>query len=115
MKTLLNAIKRIVFLGIIGARGTVLLIATASAETTLERAKKLGYIRVGFASEAPFGFATPDGKLTGEAPEVAKAILKKTGISEVDGVLTRTSPTYHRQTSSATNDLVYKSFSANWH
>lgn len=88
MKTLLSAIKRIVFLGIIGVTGAVLLIATASAETTLERAKKQGYIRVGFANEAPFGFATPAGKLTGEAPEVAKAILKKMGISEVDGVLT---------------------------
>ena len=39
----------------------------ALAQTTLERAKADGYIRVGFANEAPFGFATPDGKLTGEA------------------------------------------------
>ncbi|MEI9421130.1 ectoine/hydroxyectoine ABC transporter substrate-binding protein EhuB [Mesorhizobium sp. Cs1299R1N1] len=60
----------------------------ADAETTLERAKKDGYIRVGFANEAPFGFATPDGKLTGEAPEVAKAVLAKMGIPQVDGVLT---------------------------
>ena len=44
------------------------------------RAKADGYIRVGFANEAPFGFATPDGKLTGEAPEVAKAVLAKMGI-----------------------------------
>jgi polar amino acid transport system substrate-binding protein len=62
--------------------------STASAQTTLERAKADGYIRVGFANEAPFGFATPDGKLTGEAPEVAKAVLAKMGISQVDGVLT---------------------------
>jgi polar amino acid transport system substrate-binding protein len=60
----------------------------AHAETTLERAKKDGYIRVGFANEAPFGYATPDGKLTGEAPEVAKAVLAKMGIKQVDGVLT---------------------------
>src|SRR4030095_16827944 len=38
--------------------------------------------------EAPFGYATPDGKLTGEAPEVAKAVLAKIGIPQVDGVLT---------------------------
>ncbi|MBL8710495.1 MAG: ectoine/hydroxyectoine ABC transporter substrate-binding protein EhuB, partial [Rhodospirillaceae bacterium] len=38
--------------------------------------------------EAPFGYATPDGKLTGEAPEVAKAVLAKMGIDQVDGVLT---------------------------
>ena len=53
-----------------------------------KQAKAAGYIRVGFANEAPFGFATPDGKLTGEAPEVAKAVLAKMGITEVDGVLT---------------------------
>src|SRR5438128_6899053 len=62
--------------------------ATASAETTLERAKKQGFIRIGFANEAPFAYATPDGKLTGEAPEIAKVILKRMGIPEVDGVLT---------------------------
>lgn len=60
----------------------------AFAETTLERARAQGFIRVGFANEAPFGFATTDGKLTGEAPEVARAVLAKMGISQVDGVLT---------------------------
>lgn len=67
---------------------TSLMSVTAHAESTLERAKKDGYIRVGFANEAPFGYATPDGKLTGEAPEVAKAVLAKMGIPQVDGVLT---------------------------
>ncbi len=65
-----------------------LMASAAAAETTLEKAKADGYIRVGFANEAPFGFATPDGTLTGEAPEVAKAVLAKMGIPEVDGVLT---------------------------
>jgi polar amino acid transport system substrate-binding protein len=60
----------------------------ANAETTLERAKREGYLRVGFANEAPFGYATPDGKLTGESPEVVKAVLAKMGINQVDGVLT---------------------------
>jgi len=64
------------------------LIPKAYAETTFERAKSQGFIRVGFANEAPFGFATPDGKLTGEAPEVAKVVLAKIGIPQVDGVLT---------------------------
>jgi polar amino acid transport system substrate-binding protein len=64
------------------------LISKAYAETTFEHAKSQGFIRVGFANEAPFGFATPDGKLTGEAPEVAKAVLAKIGIPQVDGVLT---------------------------
>lgn len=63
-------------------------IGPASAQSTLEKAREQGYIRVGFANEAPFGFATPDGKLTGEAPEVAKAVLARLGIEQVDGVLT---------------------------
>jgi polar amino acid transport system substrate-binding protein len=61
---------------------------SAQAETTLERAKREGFLRVGFANEAPFGYATPDGKLTGESPEVVKAVLAKMGIDQVDGVLT---------------------------
>lgn len=60
----------------------------AADETTLQRAQKQGYIRVGFANEAPFGHATQDGKLTGEAPEIARKILSRMGIKEVDGVLT---------------------------
>src|SRR5262245_14908223 len=63
-------------------------IGEAVAETTLEKARREGYIRVGFANEAPYGYATPDGKLTGESPEVVKAVLAKIGIPQVDGVLT---------------------------
>jgi polar amino acid transport system substrate-binding protein len=74
----------------LGAAGGMMSVGSrlAFAESTLERAKQDGFIRVGFANEAPFGFATPDGKLTGEAPEVAKAVLAKMGINQVDGVLT---------------------------
>ena len=67
---------------------TVAGIGKALAETTLEKARREGYLRVGFANEAPYGYATPDGKLTGESPEVVKAVLAKIGIAQVDGVLT---------------------------
>jgi polar amino acid transport system substrate-binding protein len=60
----------------------------AFAETTLERDKREGFVRVGFANEAPFGYADAAGKLTGEAPEVLRVVLAKVGIPEVDGVLT---------------------------
>ena len=59
----------------------------AQAETTIDSLKEQGFIRIGFANEAPFGFATPTAA-TGEAPEVAKAVLQRMGITEVDGVLT---------------------------
>ena len=58
------------------------------AETTLERARREGVIRVGFANESPFAFATPEGKLTGESVEVARAIFQKLGIEQMEGVLT---------------------------
>lgn len=53
---------------------------------TLEKAKKQGYIQVGYANESPYGFTTKDGKLTGEAPELAKVVFKELGINEVRGV-----------------------------
>lgn len=56
--------------------------------STLEKAKKQGFVTVGFANEKPYAYATPDGKLTGEAVEVAKAVLNNLGIKEVNGVLT---------------------------
>jgi polar amino acid transport system substrate-binding protein len=59
-----------------------------AAETTLEQAKRQGFVTVGFANEKPYAYATPDGKLTGEAVEVARVILKRLGIHEMNGVLT---------------------------
>ena len=60
----------------------------AAAETTLERVQKQGYIRVGFANEAPYAFATADGKLNGESPAVFRHVMANLGVKEVDGVLT---------------------------
>jgi polar amino acid transport system substrate-binding protein len=68
--------------------GALATTGAAEAQTTLEKAKEQGFIRVGFANEAPYGYATPSGELTGESPEVVKAVLAKIGIPEVDGVLT---------------------------
>jgi polar amino acid transport system substrate-binding protein len=62
--------------------------SAASASSTLEQARENGSIRIGFANEAPFGYATPAGDATGEAPEVAKAIFKRMGIGSVEAVLT---------------------------
>ncbi len=60
----------------------------AAAETTLERVQKQGYVRVGFANEAPYAFATADGKLNGESPTVFRHVMAQLGVKEVDGVLT---------------------------
>lgn len=58
-------------------------------ESTLERARREGVIRVGFANENPYAFAQPDGTLSGEAVEVARAVFQALGIAEMEGVLTQ--------------------------
>jgi polar amino acid transport system substrate-binding protein len=62
--------------------------APSNAETTLERAKRTGEIRIGYANEAPFAYTLPDGRVTGESPEIAKAVFDKMGIRKVSPVLT---------------------------
>jgi polar amino acid transport system substrate-binding protein len=56
---------------------------------TLERMRARGVARIGFANEAPYAYVDPaTGKLTGEAPEVARVILASLGVPRVEGVLT---------------------------
>lgn len=63
-------------------------VAAGFAQSTLEQAREQGFIRVGFANEVPYAYANPDGTLTGEAVEVARAVFQELGIAEMDGVLT---------------------------
>lgn len=58
-------------------------------ETTLERIQREGVVRVGYANEAPYAYVdNGSGRLTGEAPEVARAVLAGLGVDRVEGVLT---------------------------
>src|SRR5690606_17674738 len=41
-----------------------------------------GVVRIGIANEVPYGYEGEDGEPTGEAPELAKAILAELGINE---------------------------------
>lgn len=61
---------------------------SANAETALERVQRTGEIRIGYANEAPFAYTRVDGTVTGESPEIAKAVFAKMGIGKVDAVLT---------------------------
>src|ERR1700693_4135130 len=60
----------------------------SQAEGLLEKARKQGFIRVAFTNEDPFSYVTPAGKLEGEDVDIARVVLKKMGIDEIDGVLT---------------------------
>jgi polar amino acid transport system substrate-binding protein len=62
--------------------------AAANAETTLERIKQTGTVRIGYANEAPFAFTDTSGKVTGESPEIATQVFQRMGIKKVEPVLT---------------------------
>jgi polar amino acid transport system substrate-binding protein len=58
-------------------------------ETTLQRIQREGVVRIGYANEAPYAYVDEKtGRLTGEAPEIARQILKQMGVERVEGVLT---------------------------
>ncbi|GAA4416144.1 ectoine/hydroxyectoine ABC transporter substrate-binding protein EhuB [Actinokineospora soli] len=52
----------------------------------LETARRNGKIRIGIANEAPYGYTDAGGRVTGEAPEVARAVFKALGVNEVEAV-----------------------------
>ncbi|MGG3573604.1 ectoine/hydroxyectoine ABC transporter substrate-binding protein EhuB [Bacillus gobiensis] len=88
-KWLSGLIIGILCIGLFGCSSSASSNGSASGgESTLEKAKKAGSVTVGFANETPYAYQTPDGKLTGEAVEVARAVLKNLGIDEMKGVLT---------------------------
>jgi polar amino acid transport system substrate-binding protein len=59
-----------------------------TADTTLERAQNQGKIRIGFANDIPYGYVDATGRITGEAPEIARSVLYEMGITELEGVYT---------------------------
>jgi hypothetical protein len=82
-------LRRSATLGAVAIGGPTLLTACpGEEEDTLARARDQGFIRVGFANEAPYGFADEAGNLTGQAPEVARVVLRELGIEDMDGVVT---------------------------
>jgi polar amino acid transport system substrate-binding protein len=60
----------------------------ASAETTLERAQRTGEIRIGYANEVPYAYIDLQGRVTGESPEIAKAVFARLGVTKIEPVLT---------------------------
>ncbi|WP_438318778.1 ectoine/hydroxyectoine ABC transporter substrate-binding protein EhuB [Sporosarcina sp. FA9] len=59
----------------------------SSSESVLEKLKKVGKVKVGFANEKPYAYEDEDGELKGAAVEIAKQVLNNLGIEEVEGHL----------------------------
>ncbi|MDP8957976.1 MAG: ectoine/hydroxyectoine ABC transporter substrate-binding protein EhuB [Actinomycetota bacterium] len=61
--------------------------ATTAAEGLLAELQERGVARIGIANEVPYGYEDESGNVTGEAPEVAKEVLSRLGIPEVEAVV----------------------------
>jgi len=57
-------------------------IGSASADT-LEKLREQGYATVAVANEPPYSDVKGDGYVTGAAPDVARAVMKKLGVPEL--------------------------------
>jgi len=56
---------------------------------TLQEIKQAGVVRIGYNNEVPFAYYdTVTRQVTGEAPEVARHILRQMGVSTTEGILT---------------------------
>ncbi|MGO7283757.1 ectoine/hydroxyectoine ABC transporter substrate-binding protein EhuB, partial [Rhizobium ruizarguesonis] len=55
----------------------------AAADDKLEQLKEQGFARIAIANEPPFTAVGADGKVSGAAPDVARAIFEKLGVKEV--------------------------------
>lgn len=53
-------------------------------DASLSRLQRQGAVRIGYAVEPPYAFLTPDGEVTGEAPEIAARMAARLGIARVD-------------------------------
>ncbi|WP_282610116.1 ectoine/hydroxyectoine ABC transporter substrate-binding protein EhuB [Pelagibius sp. Alg239-R121] len=58
-------------------------VSDVRAEGDLERLKEQGFARIAIANEPPWTEVKSDGKVTGAAPEVARAVLKRLGVGDV--------------------------------
>jgi polar amino acid transport system substrate-binding protein len=58
--------------------------ATGDGEGLLAQLQSTGSVRIGIANEVPYGYEDENGNVTGEAPEVAKAVLAELGIENME-------------------------------
>lgn len=51
--------------------------------TGLRQLQQTGVIRIGYAVEAPYAFLSPEGRVTGEAPEIARVVVERLKIGRI--------------------------------
>ncbi|MCF8467050.1 MAG: ectoine/hydroxyectoine ABC transporter substrate-binding protein EhuB [Sneathiella sp.] len=76
-------LKGAAFSLIAGTLAGGLAISNVQAEDTLSELKEQGFVRISIANEPPWTQVNSDGTVSGAAPEVARAVMKKLGVNEV--------------------------------
>lgn len=62
---------------------------TQSPTDPVERVRRAGKLVIAYADEEPFGYLDPSsGKVTGEAPEIARIMAARLGVDELESVQT---------------------------
>lgn len=72
----------------IGAAALFMDSAAALADDgVLDRLRAAGVVKVGMANQPPYSGLSPDGSVTGVAPKVVEAVMKRLGVPKVEGFL----------------------------
>lgn len=66
----------------------MLAMSTAAFAVTLDQIKDRGYARIAVANEIPYGYVDASGKAKGAGPDVARAILERMGIDNIQWIVT---------------------------
>ncbi len=72
-----------IVLGALISAAALSLYMRSAQDRALERIRKAGVIRIGYAVEAPYAFLTPEGKVTGQSPELARRLAQRLGIKDI--------------------------------
>lgn len=62
--------------------------SSGTTEDALAHVKQVGTARLAIADEPPYTKINPDGSVTGAAPDIARSVLKRLGVSNVEGIVT---------------------------
>lgn len=62
-------------------------LASAQGQGLLARLQAAKKVRIGLANQAPFSALNPDGTLTGVAPTISQLVMKRLGITEIEGII----------------------------
>lgn len=70
------------------AVSAIALSATAVSAATLAEIQERGSIRIAVANEIPYGYVDMNGEALGAGPDVAKALMEKLGVENIEWVTT---------------------------